>query len=102
MNDIKLIVIGASYTGKTSLINKYTRNFLMKIIKLQLYQNLVPKFLEMMMVNYIVFKYGIWLVKIIFMLLQKHFQKVPMDVLQSVTQQYLKQEKSKLISIIIT
>ena len=27
MKDIKLIVIGASYTGKTSLINKYTRNF---------------------------------------------------------------------------
>ena len=56
--DLKLLAIGTSGTGKTSYVNKYTKNIFSETYKAQLYLNSGLKYLKMKE-EYIEFNYGI-------------------------------------------
>ena len=99
-SDLKIIVIGTSGTGKTSFVNKWTKNIFSDTYKQQLYQNLVSKFLKTKE-NFIVFNYGIQLDKIKMLWLPKFLQKMPMDVQSCQMPLIFKQGKSKLKYIFI-
>jgi GTPase SAR1 family protein len=57
-SDLKIIVIGTSGTGKTSFVNKWTKNIFSDTYKATIVSEFGFKILRMME-NFIVFNYGI-------------------------------------------
>ena len=95
-NDLKIIVIGTSDTGKTSFVNKWTKNIFSDIYK----ATIVSEF------GFKIFEedgklYGIQLLDLAGQdknaMVTKIFQKMPIVVLLCLSLQISKQEKSKKI-----
>ncbi len=62
-NDIKIIVIGAPGTGKTSYVSRWTKNVFSDTYKATIVSDFGFKILKKV-INFIEFKFGIWLDKI--------------------------------------
>ena len=65
-NDIKIIVIGAPGTGKTSYVSRWTKNVFSDTYKATIVSDFGFKIFEELkkVINFIEFKFGIWLDKI--------------------------------------